>query len=316
MDVSQRPDLLPHSQVGMLEHREGISWLIESLWLENAAGIIGGQPKCCKSWLGLDMAVSVASYTPCLNRFPVKSGGRALVYLAEDAIDQVQNRIQCICNSRNLSIHSLDLVVITAPTVRLDDEWDQKRLCSTMEHLKPKLLLLDPLVRLHRLDENNARDIAGLLGFLREIQRKSQCAIVLAHHASKRACARPGQGLRGTSDLHAFGDSNLYLSRDTDDTIELVTEHRSAPAHAPLKLRLHNTEGTTHLDVIETLTTPASSNLDQRILDYLSGYTQPVQRNTVRTALRCNNQRFGQTITALLAEKKIIATPDGLHLPH
>ena len=46
-------------------------WLIEPLWAQYAVGIIGGAPKCCKSWLGLDMALSVASATPCLGRFAV-----------------------------------------------------------------------------------------------------------------------------------------------------------------------------------------------------------------------------------------------------
>ena len=34
-------------------------WLIEGLWGEGSVGIVGGEPKCCKSFLALDMAVSV-----------------------------------------------------------------------------------------------------------------------------------------------------------------------------------------------------------------------------------------------------------------
>ena len=36
------------------------SWLIEKLWSEQAVGIIGGEPKCCKSFLALDMELSTA----------------------------------------------------------------------------------------------------------------------------------------------------------------------------------------------------------------------------------------------------------------
>ncbi|WP_410336774.1 AAA family ATPase, partial [Longimonas sp.] len=36
-------------------------WLIDELWAQQAVGILGGEPKCCKSFLALDMAVSVAS---------------------------------------------------------------------------------------------------------------------------------------------------------------------------------------------------------------------------------------------------------------
>lgn len=317
MDVNITTDLecFPFTRVGSLESRTGTSWLIESLWLESAAGIIGGQPKCCKSWLGLDMAVSVASNTPCLGRFSVTDPGPALVYLAEDSIEEVKKRVQCICNSRNLCINTVNLIVITAPTLRLDSEWDQKKLSATIERISPKLLLLDPLVRLHRLDENNAKDIAGLLGFLREIQRKTKCAVVLTHHASKRACVRPGQGLRGTSDLHAFGDSNLYLSRDYEDTLELISEHRSAKAPPPLSLKLQDSDNSTHLIVIETATPQPCAALDQRILDHLANSNGPVQRNLLRSALRANNQRFGQALASLLGSGKIIATSNGLELP-
>lgn len=59
-------------------------WLIDSLWSLEAVGIVGGEPKCCKSFLALDMAVSVASGAPCLRRFPIGKPGPVLLYCAED----------------------------------------------------------------------------------------------------------------------------------------------------------------------------------------------------------------------------------------
>ena len=47
------------------EHR----WLIRDLWAREGVGLIGGNPKVCKSWVGLEIAVSLASATPCLGRF-------------------------------------------------------------------------------------------------------------------------------------------------------------------------------------------------------------------------------------------------------
>ena len=55
-------------------------WLIEGLWSAVAVGFIGGPPKCCKSYLGLDMALSVATGTPCLGAYDVCEPGPALVY--------------------------------------------------------------------------------------------------------------------------------------------------------------------------------------------------------------------------------------------
>ena len=47
----------------LLVEQEEQRWLIESLWGRSAIGLIGGAPKCCKTWLGLEMAVSVATGT-------------------------------------------------------------------------------------------------------------------------------------------------------------------------------------------------------------------------------------------------------------
>src|SRR5262245_65145 len=72
-------------------------WLVEGLWTRAAVGFIGGVPKLGKTWLGLDLAVSVASGTDCLGPYPVSDPGDTLVYLAEDHPAEVRQRIACIC---------------------------------------------------------------------------------------------------------------------------------------------------------------------------------------------------------------------------
>ena len=80
------------------------------IWTQQAVGIVGGVPKSCKSWLGLDLAVSVASSTPCLGCFAVDDPGTALVYLAEDALPLVRGRIADLCLHRGLALAALDLL--------------------------------------------------------------------------------------------------------------------------------------------------------------------------------------------------------------
>jgi hypothetical protein len=61
-------------------------WLIDQLWGSSAVGVIGGAPKCSKTWLPLDMSLSVATGTACLDRYQVPLPGPVLVYLAEDSL--------------------------------------------------------------------------------------------------------------------------------------------------------------------------------------------------------------------------------------
>ncbi|MFH1466891.1 MAG: AAA family ATPase [Pseudomonadota bacterium] len=288
-------------------------WLISQVWVRQGVGVVGGHPKLGKSWMGLDMAISVASGTPCLGRFPVERPGPAVVFLAEDGLGAVRSRIDAICTHRRLDLHRLPLHVITAPVLRLDTAEHQAALHATIEKLQPRLLVLDPLVRLHRLDENSSSDMSGLLGFLRELQRKWGVAIALVHHASKRARARPGQALRGSSDLHAFVDSLAYLARQNDELM-LHLEHRSAPTPEPVPVRLVHGPGgkSTHLQVIggdEQLELPVP--LEARVMEVLDGADEPMMRKDLRERLRVNNQRLGKALERLESDGETRRTDQG-----
>src|ERR1700720_1032394 len=71
-------------------------WLVQGLWAAQAVGILGGEPKCCKSFLALDLAVSVASGAPCLRRFVVQRTGPVLLFPAEDSLAVVRRRLEGI----------------------------------------------------------------------------------------------------------------------------------------------------------------------------------------------------------------------------
>jgi hypothetical protein len=265
-----------------------------------------------KSWYGLEMAVSVASGTPCLDRFPVKAAGPALVFLAEDALPNVRDRIDGLCRRRRRRIEDLDLFVITEPVLRLDDEGCRERLEETIERYAPGLLLLDPLIRLHRLSENDSQEISGLLGHLRELQRRHGVSIVLVHHASKRRRSHPGQSLRGSSDLHAWTDTTAILVR-REDRVELTIEHRFAPSPAPLVLGLMTGEDGTGLAIVEDLRIPGDdvAELPEAVIATLRSADRPLRRGEIRERLRVNNRRLGEALTALEGAGKLRRGPDG-----
>ncbi len=226
-------------------------WLVEELWSEQAVGILGGEPKCCKSFLALDVAVSVASGAACLRQFPVRRSGPVLLFPAEDSLAVVRQRLQGIAAAAQVPFASLPVQVITAPSLRLDSAADRLRLSHTIQQQRPILLILDPLIRLHRVDENDATQIGALLSYLRELQRQFQLAVLLVHHSRKDSqSSRPGQALRGSSELHGWGDSNLYLRRKGSQ-LTLSTEHRAAPSRDHIPLQLAESGSTVALTVVE-----------------------------------------------------------------
>lgn len=304
------PEMLPVRRVNELQFQPPEqAWLIDSIWGHAAVGMIGGPPKCCKSWFGLDMAVSVASNTPCLDRFPVKQPGPSLIFLAEDALTAVRTRIEALCAHRHIQMDRLDLYVICASSLRLDLLRDQQRLKATLDAFKPRFLLLDPLIRLHRLDENSAADISNLLGFVREIQRAYDMAVALVHHTSKKRRAQPGQALRGSSDLHAFGDSNAYLMPRNDNML-LTIEHRTAKPPEPMPLKLISSDSAIHLAVAASPEISLNPLPDQ-IITLLSNENKPLTQTRIRNHLRVNNQRLTQTLNRLDQQGLIFRTKGG-----
>jgi len=296
-------------------------WLIDSLWARAAVGILGGAPKCCKSWLALDIALSVASGTPCLDVFHVGDPGGVLLYMAEDGAAVVKARLLGLCQHRGTTLEDLPIDVITAPVVRIDRDRDQARLLETVRQRAPRLLVLDPFVRLHRVDENDAGQVSALLGYLRSLQRELDVAVLVVHHARKNGNggSQAGQSLRGSGDLHAWGDSNLYL-RKQRDALTLTIEHRASPAPEPLTLRLADGEPDkkTHLALADEASQGhpgVVASLDRAIVAMLAQATEPLGRSTLRASLRVRNERLGDALTRLVAEGTLVRLGDRWSVP-
>ncbi len=295
LPVSRACDLAPEA--------DGQHWLIEELWAQEAVGILGGEPKCCKSFLALDIAVSVASGTPCLRRFPVpvRSAGPVLLFPAEDSLNIVRQRLEGICAAARTSLDALPLYVITAPRLLLDVPQDRQRLRHTVAALKPVLLVLDPFIRLHRTDENASKEVAPLLGYLRELQREFHLAVLLVHHVRKGSAKdRPGQALRGSSDLHGWGDSNIYLRRNSRH-LHISVEHRAAASPDDINVQLTAGGSALALSVLDDPPDPepAAASPADRILLAMAKVNRPVCVQQLRRLCRMRTATLCETLAEL-----------------
>jgi hypothetical protein len=168
-------------------------------------------------------------------------------------------------------------------------------------------------VRLHRLDENSASEVSGLLSYLRDLQRELDVALLVVHHTRKSGAvgAQAGLGLRGSGDFHAWSDSSLYLRRVRGDLL-LSIEHRSASAPEPVALRLVGDDGAAHLELVERAPgdTLAAESIEERILDALAAQ-EPLTRSALREQLSVKNERLGPALSALEERGAIERRPVG-----
>jgi hypothetical protein len=241
-----------------------VKWLVKDLWMEQGVGIIGGEPKSYKSFVSAQVAVCVAAGKPIFGKYETTKGG-VLMFNAEDRPQMTRQRIDKMCCALDLKLSDLDVSLINVPQLRLDDQTQIKALSSTVAHIKPSLLILDPLRDLHGLDENDAQIVAALLSPLRVIQREHGCAVMLVHHMAKvsETKRRAGQRLRGSSVLHGWVDSALYLEHK-DGAIQVEIEHRAAPAPENFRFTLENAETPTGSALWLELHTTEEEDTEQR----------------------------------------------------
>jgi hypothetical protein len=100
---------------------------------------------------------------------------------------------------------------------------------------------LDPLYSTHDQDENDTRAMAALCQSLLRLREASRAALIVVHHVRKSIGRYEiGSAFRGSSALHAVGDSYLLLTRPSPqfNTVELRFQFRYAAPQPPRLLQL------------------------------------------------------------------------------
>lgn len=225
-------------------------WLVESIWSENAHGVLAGEPKTYKSVISTDLAVSIASGTPFLGQFKIPTTGPVLIIQEENDPGEFQDRLNRIAFSRGLlGSGSMDGDYITLnPDVELPitiynnqgfDLTDPRSfafLRKKCRELKPALIILDPFYLMTPgVDENSAAQVGPILARLLKLKQKYNVGIQLIHHYRKQNLASPIYGaarMSGTGVFHRWFDSAVYVERDPkqENVVRLVPDHRG---HAP-----------------------------------------------------------------------------------
>lgn len=81
-------------------------WLVKDIWTVGGCGFIAGQPKSYKSWMALDLAVSVASGMPFLNQPQFSTRPGPVLYLQEeDNLRMVMQRLSAIVEGKAPELH-------------------------------------------------------------------------------------------------------------------------------------------------------------------------------------------------------------------
>jgi hypothetical protein len=181
------------------------TWLIPGLLPAHGIGMLYGESGSYKSFLALDMALSLAFGIPGQwGAPPVKND--VLFLAGEGPVATSKKRWPAWMEWQSIEFRN-DHRFFISPEVPLYTDsvaWENVKLDLAELKAKPSLIVIDTLSRLITgLDENSAKDASMITKFMEQLARYYECFVLAIHHTGKDQ----NKGARGSSAFYANMDT-------------------------------------------------------------------------------------------------------------
>lgn len=196
-------------------------WLLDQVFGAGDIGMFYGTPGCGKTFLIIDMIMSLCTGSRWANRFDVQRP-LYVAYCAGEGIGGLPSRFRAI--ARHYGIADLDnFAFYPIPPQLYDDnatatinhfcnEWKARQDAKKVAPLG--VLIIDTLhTATITADENSAKDMGKVLHLCRWAATELRCAVILVHHTNKN-----GASERGSSALR--GGMGFMIKIEKTDGIE------------------------------------------------------------------------------------------------
>ena len=201
---------------------------------------VGGEPKVGKSLLVVNLALALAAGSDRLG-FPIPAPRRVLICQFELPLAQFVSRLASMRRALGTAADQNLFVDTRAAGHLLSAPQGLNHFLAAAHAAAAEILVLDPLYSTHDQDENDTRAMAALCQSLLRLRQVSGAALIVVHHVRKSIGRDEiGRAFRGSSALHAVGDSYLLVTRPSPQfsTVELRFQFRYAASQPPRLLQL------------------------------------------------------------------------------
>lgn len=201
---------------------------------------VGGEPKVGKSLLVANLALCLAAGSGRLG-FPIPAPRRVLICQFELPVPQFVRRLATMRQSMGPAADQNLFVDTRASGHLLNAAQGLNHFLAAAQAAAAEVIVLDPLYSTHDQDENDTRAMAALCQSILRLRETSRAAIIVVHHVRKSIGRHEiGSAFRGSSALHAVGDSYALLTRPSPQlhTVELRFQFRYAAPQPPRLLQL------------------------------------------------------------------------------
>ena len=211
--IQERSDIWPKPQYELFSLEQLVKqpprqWLVDQLFGVGDIGMVYGQPGCGKTFVVIDMIMSMCLGTKCCEYYDVPRPLRVL-YFAGEGGGGLQLRFQAAAKHHGDEQVKGLLICKTVPQL-LDRECADNLIREVQDResegiLPPDVIVIDTLhSAADGADENSSRDMGIVLGNVKKLVAEFECAAILVHHTNKGGTAE-----RGSSALR--GDTSFLL---------------------------------------------------------------------------------------------------------
>ncbi|MEX1275504.1 MAG: AAA family ATPase [Bacteroidota bacterium] len=190
-----------------------LEWAVEGLFAQPSLNLLVGDPGSKKTFLAIDLAVSVAMGKPWLghavNPCPV------LFVDEETGMHQLWNRLNASLHAHGADI-STPFEFISLGGYDFRDNADAEQLIHRARGRGSGFIVIDALANLMHSGENNLGSVQPVLFNLRRMAESCKAAVIVIHHNNRHGV------FRGSSSISAGVDLMLSIrSAPADSLIEL-----------------------------------------------------------------------------------------------
>lgn len=208
---------------------EGATWLVQDWLPDKSITFLVSPPESYKTWILLDLAVSISTGLPFLGQARINKTGPAMIIQQEDSHGGLTERLALIAEQKmgmaaNLGneawqipcIPDLPIYIHPSRMLRFDNDKVLKELEEQIKTIKPRVILIDPLYSTTSGVDNYMADLANQMMILKTWRDKYGCSFVLAHHSKKNldpdSTAREDSW--GSQFLNAFLEAGWQVRRN------------------------------------------------------------------------------------------------------
>ena len=283
---------------------------------------VGGEPKVGKSLLVANLALSLAAGAGRAG-FSIPAPRRVLICQFELPVPQFVGRLAVMRRAMGSAADRNLLVDTRATGHLLCAPQGMHHFLSAAKAAAAEVIILDPLYSTHDQDENDTRSMAALCQSLLRLRDASQAALIVVHHVRKSITRYEiGSAFRGSSALHAVGDSYMLLTRPSPQlpTVELRFQFRYAAAQPPRLLQL-DPQTLWFSSAGQPSATPAARRKVEQadVMQALTGVGEQVRytqlRDQIMDLTECSKRTAQLAITEACRQGSIVQADGQYRLP-